>query len=256
MNWFDGLVSFVANAGDKTRNYFNNNWNAGIEPIANAKPAAPISRIIRVEDTTPKAKERNNLTTYASTDLINKVVASAKKQGVDPYAALAETWKENVFGNADTAAAFNSGWINPMQYNALDLAPVIQPGDKRNLRKLSREVFDDKIRTAILSDSKYRNAVNDYNKIYDNGDYAGLDDIRKAKSNVSNTRKDVEQNVYIDSGVGYLKKMLAKNPNLTKSFAAYRGTGQAAAYHGRHTKELYDVLKNNPEINKLVAGAR
>jgi hypothetical protein len=54
-------------------------------------------------------------------------------------------------------------------------------------------------------------------------------------------------------GVNYLKKMIEKSKgNLLHAFARYRGQGEAAKYHGRHVMELYQALKKNPDIKRLV----
>jgi hypothetical protein len=219
-----------------------------------------MSSILRINDTTPRAKEKNNLTAYASVDLLNKVINSAKKQGVDPYAALAETWKENVFGNRNPkGSGTESGWINPMQYNAKDLAPKMsfKPGtskkeQSRILHEASEKAFDDKVTAAVLASPRYNKATDEYASAYKQGDYISLDKARQVKTNVDAAFKDAMQDAYIDGGVGYLGKMMKKSPDLTQAFAGYRGKGQAAAYHGRHTKELYDSLKNNPDIIRMV----
>jgi len=211
-----------------------------------------VSRLMRIEDTTPRAKPTNNLTSYASVDLVAKVIESAKRQGVPAHAALAEVQKETVWGNRDRAG-IGSGRYNPMQYNGLDMAPVVQPGDKRDLKALSQEAWKKKLNNIILTHPKYIDAVAKYNKLYENGDYLSLDAERAASQHIDDVEDDIRQSAYIDAGVNYLKKMIQKNKgNLTNAFADYRGEGQAARYHGRHVMELYDSLKKNKEINRMV----
>jgi hypothetical protein len=211
-----------------------------------------VSRLMRIKDTTPRAKPTNNLTSYASVDLVSKVIESAKRQGVPAHAALAEVQKETEWGNRDRAG-IGSGWFNPMQYNGLDMAPVVQPGDKRDLKALSQAAWKKKLDNIILTHPKYKDAVAKYNKLYENGDYLSLAAERAASQHIDDVEDDVRQSAYIDAGVNYLKKMIQENKgNLTNAFASYRGEGQAARYHGKHVMELYDSLKKNKEINRMV----
>lgn len=234
---------------DLVRNYLGSNRTEEVQRI-------PVSNLLRVEDTTPRAKPTNNLTAFASVNLLNKVIDSARRHGVPEHAALAEVQKETVWGNRDRAG-IGSGWFNPMQYNGFDMAPVVQPGDKRDLKALSQEAWKKKLDNIILTHPKYKDAVSKYNKLYDNGDYISLASERAASQHVDNVEDDIRQSAHIDAGVNYLKKMIQKNKgNLTEAFADYRGEGQAARYHGKHVKELYDSLKKNKDINKLVLGTR
>jgi hypothetical protein len=211
-----------------------------------------VSRLMRIKDTTPRAKPTNNLTSYASVDLVSKVIESAKRQGVPAHAALAEVQKETEWGNRDRAG-IGSGWFNPMQYNGFDMAPVVQPGDKRDLKALSQAAWKKKLDNIILTHPKYKDAVAKYNKLYENGDYLSLAAERAASQHIDDVEDDVRQSAYIDAGVNYLKKMIQENKgNLTNAFASYRGEGQAARYHGKHVMELYDSLKKNKEINRMV----
>jgi hypothetical protein len=75
-------------------------------------------------------------------------------------------------------------------------------------------------------------------------------DFQQAR--ITGRMRDKTQEVMTEGGVNYLKKMIDKNPTLEGAFAQYRGKGQAARYHGKHVMALYEAIKKDPVVSKLV----
>jgi len=185
---------------------------------------------LRIKDTTPRAKELNNLNVNAPISVLNAVIQHAKKQGVDPIAALAESHKETLHGTKSPAPEINSV-LNPMQYNGTDI------GAKR---------FNSIVRDRLASVPEYIQAVQSVNNI------SSPQELQSVKADIQRYENKADQDTYINGGVNYLKQMLDKTGNLQDAFAKYRGAGQAAAYHGKHVMEIYNMLRKNPQILQLI----
>jgi hypothetical protein len=205
---------------------------------------------IKVVDTTPRARERNNLTiNEAPVGLMRKIVDTAIGLGVDPNAALAAAWKESGLGTIVHPLARDAGMKdypirNPMQYNARDV------GDKE---------FNKRINDRLAANPEYTDALQKYKEAEEAWYQNRLQDPEKYKPEVAFQRarikameKSVVQDEYIKGGVNYLKKTIEKKGNLEQGFAKYRGAGQAARYHGKHVMELYDAIKKNVDIQRIV----
>ena len=191
-----------------------------------------------VKDTTPFAREKNNLTISAPIELIRAVTRESKLQGVDPYAGLAAAWKETLFGQRDPGGGGINPWMNPLQYNAKDLPPI--PGSRR-------PPIDQQIDERLDANPTYKEALQSLVKAKEVPEKEFQASRLKAMDRLT-TRE-----THIVGGINYLKKMLDEvGGNLQKAFARYRGKGQAARYHGRHVKALYEVLKKDPIIKQIV----
>jgi hypothetical protein len=211
-----------------------------------------------VQDTTSRAKELNNLTIrQAPVSIIERVISSAHRQGVDPYAALAATWKESGFGTIDHPSYAAKGnklnkYVNPMQYNAEDNAPPSSTDDREQLRSWSRDIFNSKIDQVLRKNPEYVNAV----ASADSTD-RGSPEYKFEVARIKAMEHDTAQSMSIDGGTGYLKKMIDKSAgSIQEGFEKYRGAGKAAKFHGRHLMELLNSLKGNDEIRGLIDTAR
>jgi uncharacterized short protein YbdD (DUF466 family) len=219
--------------------------------------------MVPIKDTTLRAKPTNNLTIdnvlpgrqRASIDLIQKIVAEAYRQGVDPNDALAQGWKESGFGTMDNPAVIASigqwgqgqrevKWLNPMQYNAQDMAPIVQEQlPKQDMRNMSALAFNDQINMALWSQPEYKELMVHARKY----------DDPTAKARIKEIENNTKQRLYIQGGVNYLKKMMANNPdNPEKGFADYRGQGQKARYHGKHLMELREAVKKSKILQEII----
>ncbi len=199
-------------------------------------PQTKTSDYITVQDTTPRAIETNNLTIKkAPVDLIIKIATEAKKQGVDPNAALAVAWKETGLGTLSFPGHEPSLRIqNPMQFEA-------------TLRdKGTANAFEKKVQEAIKQDPGYKDIAS--MKIPTPEDWM----FRRARLNFLESTQ--WQKALIEAGVSYLGDLYDKKGTLEAAFAKYRGTGKAAKYHGKHVMELYESIKSNPEIQNLIEG--
>jgi hypothetical protein len=187
-------------------------------------------------------------------NVINKVIAESHRQGVDPYASLAQTWNESMFGTADRPGMIDPKRpdlkqhkvFNPMQYNAKDLAPPSQTNDKRQLQSWSQDIWNSIIEKNLKRDPNWVDATHErYPESNDEQNF------QKARRNA--IAVPIKQDLYIQGGVNYLRKMIDKNPNdLPGAFKQYRGTGSEAEKSGKHVKELFDTLQKDKKIRELV----
>jgi hypothetical protein len=241
-----------------------------------------VIRLKEMQDNHPELKKGNyfmkespsvytkkfNKSTPFNVGLIHTIAKESIKQGVDPYASLATAWGETTFGKwgigsrdyykDDTGKVRMrltkpdmSGFVNPMQWNQNDLAK-----NQVDKVRIEREVLDKRLRNT----PEYMKALSSAKDVWEPkplkaGDLEGIDikEMEFQDARMRQMRRMTAQQYNVEGGVNYLKNELRKSDgNLTKAFETYRGAGQAARYHGRHTTKLYQDLKNDPNIRTMV----
>ncbi len=204
-----------------------------------------------IRDTTPFARERNNLTTEVDPNVLRRIIRIARAKGVDPNAALATAWKETLFGNK---GIIGRPWSNPMQYNARDIGYGQYLTDI-NSRLKEDPSFKEAV-TAVSTPSiipSDRKGFGTDKTLKPTFFPPSKDELKFQEARMLNRLRDATQQVSTEGGVNYLKKMIDKNPgNLEGAFAQYRGKGQAAKYHGRHVMALYEAIKKDPVVKGLL----
>jgi hypothetical protein len=180
---------------------------------------------LTIKDTTPRATERNNLTIKAPRGILTSVAEEAKRQGVDPYAALAMAWKETLFGTKSFSGTPKQASLDPLQW------------DFQNISRDPRvdELVDQRVNQMAMKDPEWGKAKTpeERNRI-----------VERHSLNFAN-----------QGGISYFKDMLKKHQgNLEQAFGNYRGVGPGARYHGKHVMELYNALKGNPDLKQIIEG--
>lgn len=94
---------------DESRGYMRDHeLRARDQRYAESMRSAPM---VRYSDNTPYATERNNRSANVPVPLIERIVTSARSQGIDPYKALAIAITETNLGTADNSAY---SLVNPL----------------------------------------------------------------------------------------------------------------------------------------------
>jgi hypothetical protein len=137
---------------------------------------------LRIKDTTPRASAKGAIhitVEKAPVHILRSIIDTSRKHGVDPYAALAEAWKETGFSTNQGQVETKTGkvvprlprwaiWENPMQYNVRDLAPKTNKYDhltpeerEMKMRWLSEQAFNKKVEKDIVTHPLFRGIDNE-----------------------------------------------------------------------------------------------
>lgn len=237
MSYLDFIADKIVYAGDKTRDYLNKNWNAGIggkvnfDSLNQPAVAIPKSSDFHFNDTTSWNKgERNNKSGKFSRPLLDYIGNEAEKRGIPRHIPQAMAIVETNVGKDIDKETRRSLKTNPLRIN-YDRVGLPIPDYKSKAKETFPQTFAYKTITSSTVKDDYKRKALD----------AAFD----------KHLLDVQQKTTINDALDYLSKGFKKYPtNTTKAIQFYNGEGYIPA--GHYGSKVPIHMGKNPVYGKKI----